>query len=64
MQSDSDGRDVWLLTTDAVGFYEYLGFTKLVSDLVGNDNPAWGGEPIPIHIVSHFDAFPAAYAMS
>ncbi|KAH9943344.1 uncharacterized protein BXZ73DRAFT_97387 [Epithele typhae] len=32
--SDVDGHDVWLVTTDAWTFYDYLGFTKVCSGVV------------------------------
>ena len=51
LQSDADGYDIWLVTTDAWQFYEYLGFAKLRSDIVGDDNSTWKGGPISIHIV-------------
>ncbi|KAI0375744.1 hypothetical protein BV20DRAFT_1040341 [Pilatotrama ljubarskyi] len=49
---DAQGRDVWLITTDAYPFYESLGFSTIRSDLVGADNSAWDGAPITIRLVS------------
>lgn len=52
MQSDAEGCDVWLVTTDAWRFYEYLGFTIARSGVMGTNNPAWDGKPVTIRIVS------------
>ena len=50
-KGDSEGRDVWLLTTSAYGFYEHFGFVTVRSGRIGVDNPAWDGEPITLNIV-------------
>ena len=51
MQSDADGRAVWLITVVARSFYEQLGFIRLHTALIGDDNPAWEKEPVSIHVV-------------
>ncbi|KAI0335571.1 hypothetical protein GY45DRAFT_810819 [Cubamyces sp. BRFM 1775] len=48
---DADGHDVWLITSDAYGFYETLGFSVCRSSFVGGDNPRWKGKPIGIRIM-------------
>ncbi|PIL37247.1 hypothetical protein GSI_00940 [Ganoderma sinense ZZ0214-1] len=50
-QGDADGHDVWLLATDAYGFYEHFGFTVIRSGMIAVDNPAWDGEPITLYIM-------------
>ncbi|KAI0774374.1 hypothetical protein C8Q74DRAFT_830324 [Fomes fomentarius] len=50
-KSDAEGRDVWLVTTDAWRFYGYLGFTIAHSGVVGMNNPAWDGKPVTIRIM-------------
>ena len=52
MQSDVEGRDTWLVTSDAWHFYETLGFVVARYGVLGADNPAWKGEPVAIRIVS------------
>ena len=41
-----------MITTDAYKFYELIGFKVVAKKVVGVDNPAWGGAPVTIHIVS------------
>lgn len=53
-QADADSRDVWLVTTDAYAFYEFLGFATVRSFIVGNDNPAWVKAPITVRVVSRY----------
>lgn len=53
-QADADSRDVWLVTTDAYVFYEFLGFATVRSFIVGNDNPAWVKAPITVRVVSRY----------
>ncbi|KAI0638287.1 hypothetical protein C8Q77DRAFT_423097 [Trametes polyzona] len=48
---DADGRDVWLITTDAYPFYEGLGFSTIRSALVGDKNPVWKGAPVVIRLM-------------
>nr|VWP00556.1 Non-canonical non-ribosomal peptide synthetase FUB8 (EC (Fusaric acid biosynthesis protein 8) [Ganoderma boninense] len=50
-QGDADGHDVWLLATDAYGFYEHFGFAVVRSGMIAVDNPAWDGEPITLYIM-------------
>ncbi|KAI0335570.1 hypothetical protein GY45DRAFT_1316924 [Cubamyces sp. BRFM 1775] len=48
---DADGHDVWLITSDAYGFYETLGFSVIRLDFVGADNPKWKGKPVGVRIM-------------
>ncbi|KAM5534312.1 hypothetical protein V8D89_012040 [Ganoderma adspersum] len=50
-QGDADGHDVWLLTTDAYGFYERFGFAVVRSGMIAVDNPVWDDEPITLYIM-------------
>ncbi|KAI0722871.1 hypothetical protein C8Q76DRAFT_793872 [Earliella scabrosa] len=50
-QSDAEGRDCCLVTTDAHRFYESLGFSVVRTGVVGADNPTWHGEPVIIRIM-------------
>ncbi len=43
------------MTSDAVGFYEAVGYTKIREQWIGTRNPAWDGPPVPVRIVSVFD---------
>lgn len=52
LQADEQGRAVWLVTSDAVGFYEAVGYTKAREQWIGTSNPAWDGPPVPVRIVS------------
>ncbi|KAH9846936.1 hypothetical protein C2E23DRAFT_536646 [Lenzites betulinus] len=49
--ADADGHDVWLVTTDAYAFYEGLGFSIIRSATLGDENPTWEGEPVPIRVM-------------
>lgn len=51
-QADADSRDVWLVTTDAYAFYEFLGFATVRSFIVGDANPTWAKAPITVRVVS------------
>ena len=59
-QGDADGHDVWLITSDAYGFYETLGFSVIGYTAVGTDNPKWKGKPVGVRIVG----LPAVTLMS
>ncbi|KAI1792517.1 hypothetical protein LXA43DRAFT_887348 [Ganoderma leucocontextum] len=50
--ADEQGRAVWLVTTDAVGFYEAVGYKKIRERWIGTSNPAWDGPPVPVRVVS------------
>ncbi len=52
LQSDIEGRDCCLVTTDAHRFYESLGFSIVRTAAVGANVPTWHGEPITLRIVS------------
>ena len=54
LQADEQGKAVWLITSDAVGFYEAVGYTKIREQWIGTSNPAWSGPPVPVRIVSAF----------
>ncbi|KAI1796286.1 hypothetical protein LXA43DRAFT_1090355 [Ganoderma leucocontextum] len=63
-QGDVEGRDVWLLTTGAYGFYESFGFSVVRSGMIAVDNPAWDGDPITLNIVGHDHVFHLASRMT
>ncbi|KAH9899770.1 hypothetical protein C8Q73DRAFT_333730 [Cubamyces lactineus] len=48
---DADGHDVWLITSDAYGFYEALGFSMIRYSAAGVDNPKWKGKPVGIRVM-------------
>ncbi|KAI0634853.1 hypothetical protein C8Q77DRAFT_658859 [Trametes polyzona] len=48
---DADGRDVWVITSDARPFYERQGFSVVRTVLIGADNPAWKGDPVKVSIM-------------
>ncbi|KAI0375741.1 hypothetical protein BV20DRAFT_932681, partial [Pilatotrama ljubarskyi] len=50
--ADAQNRGVYILTSDAHGFYETVGYTVVQEDVVGADNPTWDGTPVPLRIVS------------
>ena len=52
IQADEQGRVVWLVTSDAVGFYEAVGYTMFREQWIGTRNPAWSGPPVPVRLVS------------
>ncbi|KAI0832528.1 hypothetical protein BC628DRAFT_1414819 [Trametes gibbosa] len=49
---DADGHDVWLLTSNAFGFYELLGFTTVGETTVGGDDPTYNQEPVVVRVMS------------
>ncbi|KAL1944249.1 hypothetical protein VTO73DRAFT_3434 [Trametes versicolor] len=49
--ADADSRDVWLVTTDAYAFYEFLGFATVRSFIVGDANPTWAKAPITVRVM-------------
>ncbi|KAI1792523.1 hypothetical protein LXA43DRAFT_324646 [Ganoderma leucocontextum] len=49
--ADEQGRAVFLVTTDAYRFYEFVGFKLVRERLVGVDNPTWDGAPVAIRIM-------------
>ncbi|PIL36516.1 hypothetical protein GSI_00205 [Ganoderma sinense ZZ0214-1] len=49
--ADEQGRAIWLVTGDAVGFYETLGYIMIREHWIGTGNPAWNGPPVPVRIV-------------
>ena len=51
-QADAAERGTWILTTDAKGFYESVGYKVIAEGKFGLDNPRWHGGPLPIHVVS------------
>ncbi|EJF61313.1 hypothetical protein DICSQDRAFT_61087, partial [Dichomitus squalens LYAD-421 SS1] len=51
-QSDADGRDTWLVTSDAYTFYQRLGFSVVGTTYIGSNNPAWDRDPVPMYVVS------------
>lgn len=51
LQGDAEGRDVWVITSDARPFYERHGFGVMRTVLIGGNNPLWKNEPVNISIV-------------
>ncbi|KAM5540653.1 hypothetical protein V8D89_005684 [Ganoderma adspersum] len=49
--ADEQGKAVWLVTSDAVGFYEAVGYTKIREQWIGTSNPVWSGPPVPVRIM-------------
>ncbi|KAH9893210.1 hypothetical protein C8Q73DRAFT_696087 [Cubamyces lactineus] len=49
--ADAEDRDTWLITADAIPFYERLGFVVVQEDTLGAENPAWSSKPVPICIM-------------
>ncbi|KAI0352853.1 hypothetical protein OH77DRAFT_1408333 [Trametes cingulata] len=67
--ADAQNRGVYILTSDAYGFYETVGYTVVQEAFIGMNNPTWDGKPVPLRIVSpfrdHFHEIGAhSYAMS
>ena len=54
LQSDADGRDVFLLTGRSHGFYETVGFSIVGEGLLGKSNPKWEEEPVPCYLASNW----------
>ncbi|KAI0674503.1 hypothetical protein C8Q78DRAFT_599561 [Trametes maxima] len=48
---DAEGRNVWVLTSDARPFYERLGFAVVNKTHVGVDNPAWKHGPVEVCVM-------------
>ncbi|KAI0827152.1 hypothetical protein BC628DRAFT_1418734 [Trametes gibbosa] len=48
---DAEGRDVWVITSDARPFYERHGFGVMRTVLIGGNNPLWKNEPVNISIM-------------
>lgn len=51
-QADARGAATFLLTSDAKGFYEVVGYTMVAETVVGLDNPKWTGGPVALRVVS------------
>ena len=52
-QADSLGRAVWVVATDARGFYETMGYEVVRKTAVGQNSPRWKeGGPFTLYIVS------------
>ncbi|KAL1944247.1 hypothetical protein VTO73DRAFT_3432 [Trametes versicolor] len=49
--ADVQKRGVYLLTTDAHGFYQRFGYHIVAEDVLGADNPKWTGEPVHIRVM-------------
>ncbi|OJT10214.1 hypothetical protein TRAPUB_13319 [Trametes pubescens] len=49
--ADAEGRDTWVITVSASGFYEQLGFYIVREGVLGDDNPSWEGGPIPVFVL-------------
>ncbi|KAI0674507.1 hypothetical protein C8Q78DRAFT_599617 [Trametes maxima] len=49
--AEKDGRDVWVITSDARPFYETLGFGVLQTAHVGSDNPVWKRDPVSVYLM-------------
>ena len=47
-QADTQGKAIWLGTTDAAGFYARLGYKVVGETTIAGDNPKWEGGPIAI----------------
>ncbi|KAH9849615.1 hypothetical protein C2E23DRAFT_861821 [Lenzites betulinus] len=48
---DAEGRDVWVITSDARPFYERFGFSVTRTVFLGGNNPSWTHEPVNISIM-------------
>ncbi|KAI0827151.1 hypothetical protein BC628DRAFT_1418733 [Trametes gibbosa] len=48
--SDAEGRDVWVITSDAQHFYERHGFRAMRTVLVGTDNSVWTHKLVNVSI--------------
>ncbi|KAI0631199.1 hypothetical protein C8Q77DRAFT_1131907 [Trametes polyzona] len=59
---DAEGRDVWVVTSDARRFYEVQGFRVESIAVPGVDNPRWSGGPVHVHIMRRV-ARPAGQAV-
>ncbi|RPD62150.1 hypothetical protein L227DRAFT_609997 [Lentinus tigrinus ALCF2SS1-6] len=49
--ADAQGRETFVITADAYGFYETLGFKVVRQELLGVDNPKWQGAPVTLYIM-------------
>ncbi|KAI0360466.1 hypothetical protein OH77DRAFT_686931 [Trametes cingulata] len=49
--ADREGRDTWVVTTDARSFYEAVGFSVERTGVVGADDPTWRNPPISVYIM-------------
>ncbi|EIW55528.1 uncharacterized protein TRAVEDRAFT_103771, partial [Trametes versicolor FP-101664 SS1] len=49
--ADAEGRDVWVITSDARPFYELQGFSVVRTAFIGANNPAWNRAPVVVSIV-------------
>lgn len=52
LQADAEGRDVWVITSDARPFYELQEFSVVRTAFIGANNPAWDRAPVVVSIVS------------
>ena len=49
---DAEGKAIWLIATDASGFYERLGYRVVAEKWLAKDNPEWDGGPFAVKLVS------------
>ncbi|RPD62163.1 hypothetical protein L226DRAFT_80472 [Lentinus tigrinus ALCF2SS1-7] len=49
--ADAQGRKTFVITGDAQGFYETVGYRLVGEDWLGIDNPSWDGPPVPIRVM-------------
>ncbi|GJE93637.1 GNAT family N-acetyltransferase [Phanerochaete sordida] len=53
-QADEEGRGIWLVNSNIVDntpFYESLGFKTVNYIVLGDDNPAWTGDPVKLALM-------------
>ena len=43
---------MWVVATDARGFYETMGYEVVRETVVGQSSPRWNGGPFTLYIVS------------
>ncbi|OSD04346.1 hypothetical protein PYCCODRAFT_1466307 [Trametes coccinea BRFM310] len=49
--ADSQNRGVYMITSDAHKFYETVGYSIVQEATMGENNPAWDGEPVRIRLM-------------
>ncbi|TFK88054.1 hypothetical protein K466DRAFT_652831 [Polyporus arcularius HHB13444] len=60
--ADAQGRKTYVITGDAQGFYETVGYRLVGEDWLGIDNPLWNGPPVPIRIMLREPRTPHRYS--
>ncbi|RDX44715.1 hypothetical protein OH76DRAFT_1486866 [Lentinus brumalis] len=61
-QADAQGRKTYVITGDAQGFYETVGYRLVGEDWLGIDNPLWEGPLVPIRVMLREPRTPHRYS--